>query len=161
MSHTLVRLHLDLRARLTFVAVALLVAFQVLSASPARAAGSEGDGFVQTNLVSNIPGLAANTDAHLQNPWGIVHGPATPWWVSDNNGNVSTLYDGNGNLFPPKPNGPLVVNIPSPGSATGGTPTGVVFNGVSTDFMVADGTKSGSSSVHSVAGSPEIGRAHV
>jgi uncharacterized protein (TIGR03118 family) len=145
MSQTLALLRLDIRTRLAFVAVALLVAFQVLSASPARAAGTEGDGFVQTNLVSNIPGLAANTDGHLQNPWGIVHGPATPWWVSDNNGNVSTLYDGNGNPFPPKPNGPLVVNIPSPGSPTGGAPTGVVFNGVSTDFMVTDGTKSGSS----------------
>src|ERR1700680_2066688 len=89
MSQTLVRLRLDVRTRLTFVAVLLLVAFQVLSASPARAAGTEGDGFVQTNLVSNIPGLAANTDAHLQNPWGIVHGPTHPWWVPDNNGNVS------------------------------------------------------------------------
>ena len=34
--------------------------------------------FVQTNLSSNIPGLAANTDPNLINPWGISFSPDQP-----------------------------------------------------------------------------------
>ncbi len=29
------------------------------------------DGFSQTNLVSDIPGLATITDPNLKNPWGV------------------------------------------------------------------------------------------
>jgi len=148
MSGTFVGLRLRVRPRLTLAAIVLLGALQLATASPAQAAGGGGDngnGFVQTNLVSNLSG-AANQDANLKNPWGIVHSPTSPWWVSDNNGNVSTLYDGTGALFPPKAaGGPLVVNIPLPGQKTGGTPTGVVFNGVTTDFVVSAGGKSGPS----------------
>ena len=35
-------------------------------------------------LVSDVAGLAANTDPSLVNPWGIALGPATPFWVSNN-----------------------------------------------------------------------------
>jgi uncharacterized protein (TIGR03118 family) len=124
-------------------AIALLAAVQVTAALPVSASsrGDGGDeGFVQTNLVSDLsmPGVAQDTNLH--NPWGIVHGPTTPWWVSDNNGNVSTLYTGTGQILP------LVVNIPSPGADTGGTPTGIVFN-PGADFVVTDTAahKSGSS----------------
>jgi hypothetical protein len=34
---------------------------------------AEADGFVQTNLVSDIQGLAAITEPELHNPWGISH----------------------------------------------------------------------------------------
>jgi uncharacterized protein (TIGR03118 family) len=128
-------------------AIMLLAAFQLATAPAAHAGEGDSNGFIQTNLVSDLAG-ARTTDANLKNPWGIVHGPTSPWWVSDNNGNVSTLYDGNGNPFPPKSaGGPLVVQIPAPGATTGGTPTGIVFNGVSTDFVVTDSVskKSGSS----------------
>lgn len=143
MSGTSFGLRLGVRTSLTLVAMVVLGALQLASAAPVSADEGDGGGFLQTNLVSNLGG-AAHLDAHLKNPWGIVHGPTTPWWVSDNNGNVSTLYDQFGNLFPPAPAGPLVVNIPAPGSTTGGAPTGVVFNGT-TDFVVTDGTKSGAS----------------
>jgi hypothetical protein len=33
--------------------------------------------YVQTNLVSDIPGLAAHTDPNLRNPWGTSVGPGT------------------------------------------------------------------------------------
>src|SRR5713226_7838874 len=57
------------------------------------AASSAGAGpYVQTNLVSDIAGLAAIQDLSLKNPWGVSHGPATPFWVSDQGANVSTLY---------------------------------------------------------------------
>jgi hypothetical protein len=35
--------------------------------------------FIQTNLVSDIPGLAAVTDANLVNPWGVSFGAASPF----------------------------------------------------------------------------------
>jgi uncharacterized protein (TIGR03118 family) len=128
-------------------AIILLSVLQLASAAPVRAGEGDSEGFVQTNLVSDLPG-AKTLDGNLRNPWGLVHSATSPWWVSDNNGNVSTLYDGNGNPFPPKSlGGPLVVNIPAPGTTTGGAPTGVVFNGVATDFVVTDmdTKKSGSS----------------
>jgi uncharacterized protein (TIGR03118 family) len=86
--------------------------------------------YVQTNLVSDIPGEAPITDPNLVNPWGISHSSGSPFWVSDNGMGVSTLYNGSGQPFPVV--NPLVVTIPSP---TGGTsaPTGQVFNG-STSF---------------------------
>ena len=76
---------------------------------------------IQHNLVSNSSGLADHTDANLVNPWGMVHSPSTPWWVSDNGTGVSTLYSGDGTARP------LVVSMPAPGGGKG-TPTGVLFN---------------------------------
>jgi uncharacterized protein (TIGR03118 family) len=80
--------------------------------------------YQQTNFVSDIQGLAPTQDGHLLNPWGLIASSTSPWWVSDNNGGVSTLYNGNTGAIVP-----LVVNIP-PLNASGngtGTPTGVVF----------------------------------
>jgi uncharacterized protein (TIGR03118 family) len=86
--------------------------------------------YQQTNLVSDIQGLAQNPpsgdpDPQLLNPWGLVASTTSPWWISDNNAGVSTLYNGQGVKQS------LVVNIPSPVSGTPGTPTGVVFTGTS------------------------------
>ena len=38
----------------------------------------------QTNLVSDIPGLATFTDLNLANPWGLARSAGSPWWVADN-----------------------------------------------------------------------------
>src|SRR5436305_133974 len=84
-----------------------------LGSVPAAAASIAG--FAQTNLVSNIPGMAQTTDASLQNPWGLAFGPTSPFWVADNDVNLSTLYNGAGVKQG------LIVNVP-------GNPTGVVFN---------------------------------
>jgi hypothetical protein len=54
-------------------------------------------GFVQSNLVSDIPGLAAFTDPQLINPWGLTASPRGEFWVSDNQTGFSTLSDGAGN----------------------------------------------------------------
>jgi uncharacterized protein (TIGR03118 family) len=75
------------------------------------------------------------------NPWGLGFGPTSPFWVADNNGNVSTLYNGRGQAFPI--GSPLVVTIPAPGSPTGGTPTGLVFNGTG-EFVISANSNSGS-----------------
>jgi uncharacterized protein (TIGR03118 family) len=91
--------------------------------------------FLQTNLTSDIAGLALNTDPNLINPWGLTASPTGPFWVSDNNAGVSTLYNGQGQPQPAA--NPLVVNIPQPDGTPGGAPTGVVFNS-SPGFKVAE-----------------------
>jgi uncharacterized protein (TIGR03118 family) len=110
--------------------VVLSLATGLLIATPGVAANGRDNAvgaFHQTNLVSDLPGMAAATDPNLVNPWGISAGPATPMWVSDNNAGVTTLYNGAGTRLP------LVVKIPQPNGADGGAPTGTVFNG-SADF---------------------------
>jgi uncharacterized protein (TIGR03118 family) len=115
----------------------LLVAMAFVS-GPTQA--KSGGFYRQTNLVSDIPGLARFTDSNLVNPWGLSHSPTSPWWVSDNHTGVSTLYKGDGTAIqvgsPPMQ---LVVTIPPPGGSPAGTisaPTGNVFNGTS-DFAVS------------------------
>jgi len=63
----------------------------VLGTVYAGAWRAEAD-FIQTNLVSDIQGLAALTDPELHNPWGISHNAASPIWVSNQGTNTSTLY---------------------------------------------------------------------
>jgi uncharacterized protein (TIGR03118 family) len=96
---------------------------------------------VQTNLVSDVPGVApANpVDPFLLNPWGLAYGPTSPFWVSDNNAGVSTLFTGTGAKIPLTMNPSQGVDIPSPDGSnpTGGTPTGIVFNG-GTGFVVSE-----------------------
>ena len=78
--------------------------------------------YMATSLVSDGTVAAAHTDNNLLNPWGLVASPAGPFWVSDNNAGVSTLYDGTGSAKP------LVVTIPPAAGQTGnGSPTGIVF----------------------------------
>jgi uncharacterized protein (TIGR03118 family) len=83
---------------------------------------------LQTNLVSDLPGVAAVQDPNLVNPWGISGGGAGPFWISDNNAGVSTLYNVPGKNNTPVSINPLVVSIPTPVAASGGAPTGTVFN---------------------------------
>jgi len=50
----------------------------------------------QTNLVSDVPGLAAFTDPDLVNPWGISFSATSPFWESDAGSNFTTVYSGTG-----------------------------------------------------------------
>ena len=79
------------------------------------------------NLQSDVPGKAEMTDPDLVNGWGISHSSTSPWWVSDEGTNKSTLYNGNTGAKLG-----LVVTV-------AGGPTGQVFNG-SADFEVDAGT---------------------
>src|SRR5579862_4180116 len=81
--------------------------------------------YVQTNLVSDIPGLAQTTDPNLKNPWGVSFSATSPFWVSDAGSNYSTLYQGTGNTVNPR-----VVTVPGP--------TGEVINST-TGFVEANG----------------------
>jgi uncharacterized protein (TIGR03118 family) len=101
----------------------------VLCATPWQAAA---EAYIQTNLVSDIPGLATIFDASLKNPWGISHGPTTPFWVSDQAANVSTLYA----VTPAGvTKNALTVTIPMTGGGPQG-PTGQVSNVGGSSFPV-------------------------
>jgi uncharacterized protein (TIGR03118 family) len=107
------------------------------SAAIALCAGTAafGQHYKQTNLVSNTSGVAPVTDSSLVNPWGLSRGSGSPWWVSDNATGLSTLYNG------PGVKQGLVVTIP-PADPTNpktpmGSPTGTIFNGSTTDFLLA------------------------
>ena len=99
-------------------------------------------GYLQTNLVSDLPGLARVTDPNLVNPWGLSAAPTGPFWVSDNGTGVSTLYDSQGQARPSS--SPLVVSIPGLAGSSVGTPTGTVFNG-GPGFLISANGRSGSS----------------
>ncbi|MGA2776214.1 MAG: TIGR03118 family protein [Steroidobacteraceae bacterium] len=97
-------------------------------------------GFADTALVSNSVGVVAtNTviDANLQNPWGIAVAPGLPFWIADNNSNLSTLYSGAGEIDTGAVTGSNSVGIAIPASAAGvqANPTGQVYNG-SGGFMI-------------------------
>jgi uncharacterized protein (TIGR03118 family) len=88
--------------------------------------------FSTTRLVGDVAGAAANTDKNLVNAWGIAFNPTGFVWVANNGSNTSTLYDGNG--VPQT----LVVATPD-------EPTGIVFNGSSTDFKITQNGATGAS----------------
>jgi uncharacterized protein (TIGR03118 family) len=93
--------------------------------------------YTQTNLVSNVPGGANQTDPQLVAPFGLSRGSNTAWWSADTIAGVSTLYSGTGAKQS------LVVTIPpaNPNNASTptGTPSSVMFNGSATDFLLAPG----------------------
>jgi len=100
-------------------------------------AGCFAQHYAQTNLVSNESGVAPVTDPQLINPWGISRGSGSPWWVSDKATGFSTLYNGAGAKQT------LIVTVPpaDPNNkkTPTGTPTGTIFNGSQTDFLLAPG----------------------
>src|SRR5262249_5564030 len=96
-----------------------------------------GQHYKQTDLVSNTSGSAPVVDPQLINAWGLSRGPGSAWWVSAQATGVSTLYNGAGEKQS------LVVTIP-PSDPTNkntpkGSPTGTIFNGSQTDFLLAPG----------------------
>jgi uncharacterized protein (TIGR03118 family) len=91
-------------------------------------------GYFQTNLASDIPGLAQVHDPELVDAWGLSLNPTGTFWPSARATDVSTVYSGDvtrpDGTFVPFVKSALTVTIP------GGAPTGQVFNG-SNDFVVS------------------------
>jgi uncharacterized protein (TIGR03118 family) len=85
-------------------------------------------GYSQTNLVSDIQGMAANTDPNLKNPWGVAFSATSPFWTSDQATGLATLYNAGA------PQG-LVVTIPGATAPPTG-PTGMVFSNITGQFPV-------------------------
>jgi uncharacterized protein (TIGR03118 family) len=81
--------------------------------------------YVQINLVSDIPGFASLMDASLKNPWGISHSATSPFWISDQGANVSTLYTVAGGTVSKNA---LTVAIPTTAGGPPQGPTGQVNN---------------------------------
>ena len=113
------------------------LAMVILSVAPAVMAGTIG--FVQTNLASDVPGLAQTTDPDLVNAWGMAASATSPVWIGANGSGKSVLYNGAGVKLG------LVVAIPGDGSVTGLAFSGLAgsFNADSFLFASEDGTVSG------------------
>jgi uncharacterized protein (TIGR03118 family) len=109
--------------------------------------------YVQTNLVSDLPGLATITDPSLINPWGISHTSTSPFWVSNQGSGTTTLYAVTGSTSVTK----TVINPPSgfvaiPTTASGPQgPTGQVSNTNTSSFLVGNGGNG--ASAHFIFGS--------
>jgi len=95
--------------------IGLLLASALPAAADAHRSGHHG-------YTATVLATGPSPDADLVNGWGLSRSPTSPWWVSDNGTDRSTLYGADGSKVP------LVVAIP------GGAPTGTVFNPSSTDF---------------------------
>jgi uncharacterized protein (TIGR03118 family) len=115
--------------------------------------------FHQTNLVADTltptdstgKALAApeKADPNLTNPWGISFSSSSPFWVSNQHSNTSTLYAGDrtqpdGSISPITVNA-LVVSVP-------GGPTGQIRNNT-TDFKLKNGTTNSSFIFDTLGGS--------
>jgi uncharacterized protein (TIGR03118 family) len=119
-----------LRLALRWLALAVFIVPVAVLAGAAHARAA-ADAYTANPLVSDSSATpAASTDASLVNGWGLSAGPTTPWWVSDNGTNLSTLYSGTGAKVA------LTVSVP-------GGPTGTVFNGSPSGFVVSQGSLSG------------------
>ena len=105
------------------------------SSQGVSAASAASRFYGQHNLLSDGAVSADLVDTNLVNGWGLVSGPTTPWWISDNGKGRSTLYSvGSGTI-------PLVVRVPG-AMGQPAAPTGVVFNG-GTGFVVNNGAGTG------------------
>src|SRR5262249_16557307 len=107
------------------------VASLAIGALTLSALQTQGHDFTQTNLVSNIDGLATITDPQLVNPWGVSHSDTSPFWVSNQRQNTTTLYMVTGETTVTKVNiNPPTGFVAIPTTESGGPqgPTGQVNN---------------------------------
>ncbi len=85
--------------------------------------GRAAERLVQTNLVSDQPGVARALDPNLVNAWGLAFNPAGPPWISANGTGLLQVYNRSEILV-------LSVSVPLPaGGEPPASPTGQVFNG--------------------------------
>ncbi len=90
-----------------------------------------GSAYRQTNLISDVPGLAPVQDPILVNPWGISLTASSPFWVANNGTSTAQLITGDVAGAPVTLNAsPQTITIP------GGLPTGTVANPVATEFVL-------------------------
>jgi len=92
----------------------------------------------QTNLVSDLPGVALVEDRLLKNPWGVALNGGSPFWVANNQTDCATLYAGDVSGSPLVRNSFLpsvaILNVPTLLPAPS-LPTAVVAN-TTNDFVV-------------------------
>jgi len=105
---------------------------------PKSASAADAAVYVQTNLVSDIDGLAKATDPHLVNPWGVSFRNGSPFWVSNQGTNSATLYSVTDSTDVNNPVPVFTVNIPTTETGPQG-PTGQVSNTNASSFKLTDG----------------------
>ncbi len=98
--------------------------------------------FKSTILVSDGAVAAPHTDANLKNAWGVAFNPKGFVWVANNGTQTATLYDGNGVVQS------LVVSDSARRASGPANPTGIVFNGSTTDFIARTRRQIGRRGVH-------------
>jgi len=117
--------HRHTPAIVSFIAIMLITC--ALGAPAAARRAADDNSYLMTVLVSSIPGEAPVTDPKLLNAWGIAASSSSPWWVSDNGSDYSTIYTGAG------VKAGLEVAVP-------GAPTGIVsYPSTGTQFLLTGG----------------------
>ena len=107
----------------------------------------EASTYVQTDLVSDIPGLATITEPELVNPWGLSHTTTSPFWTSNQGTSTATLFAVTGSTTVSKVTAvnPPTGNIAIPPGGVGAVgPTGQVANINTLSFPVGNGGNGGS-----------------
>jgi uncharacterized protein (TIGR03118 family) len=103
---------------------------------------AEAATYVQTDLVSDISGLAAVTDQDLQNSWGLTRTTTSPFWVANQAANSTSLYSvtGSTNVSKVTSANPPSGDIGFPTTTSGPQgPTGAVANTNTSAFLVGNG----------------------
>jgi len=108
------------------------VCLLVLSAAGIAQAQSGANSYRVVNLVSNVAGVAAQTDPGMVDPWGFSN-PGTPFWLSDHASGLSTVYAATG-----VPNAAVIVTIPAASGSGTGKPTGQVQNAAGAAFKLSN-----------------------
>ena len=116
--------------RSTLARLTLVLSAALLLLAPTAAAGTASgtNSYTVHPLVTDTGVGGTVKDEHLVNAWGLTSSSSSPWWVSDNGTNLSTLYTGAGAIIPQ-----IVVSVAGDG------PTGTVFNST-TGFALPAGT---------------------
>lgn len=107
-------------------ALALLAVVAVATVSLSlRAAPLQG--YIVTNLVSDLPALATNVDPNLLNPWGLTFDESGDPIVADNADNLTSFYAPDGTVVP------FSINA-------GTAPTAIEYNLYTNDFLIGPAT---------------------
>jgi uncharacterized protein (TIGR03118 family) len=106
---------------------------------PTSRGAADAASFVQTNLVSDVDGLAKATDPNLVNPWGVSFRNSSPFWVSNQGSNSATLYSVDGSTGTDVNNPVPLFTVHIPTTLTGPQgPTGQVSNTNDSSFKLTD-----------------------
>jgi hypothetical protein len=108
-------------------------ALLLMNALSANFALSQMNNYAQTNLVSNVPGLALTVDDDLLHPWGMAVSANQPFRVAENGKGKFKSYDASGAQRDPRG----IIAVPS-GVTSPASPTGVAAN--TTSLFVPSGS---------------------
>ena len=117
----------------------------VIAIAASCAGAGQSLAYVQTNLVSDVAGLATITDPLLVNPWGMARSATSPFWTSNQGTNTSTLYAVTGTTTVSQVtsvNAQGFVDIPTTAGGPPQGPTGQVNNANASSFQLTPGMAS-------------------